>query len=64
MKTVTALQDETESWRNFDKQLHDLLELAEMDDESIQEELETELEALEKDLEINTALDRERHGKK
>ncbi len=51
MKRVTALQDETKSWHNFDKQLHDLLELAEMDDESILGELEMEVDALEKDLE-------------
>ena len=51
MKTVTSLQDETESWRGFDKQLQDLLELAEMDDASILGELEVEVDALEKDLE-------------
>jgi peptide chain release factor 2 len=51
MKTVTALQDESESWRSFSKQLHDLLELAEMDDESIWDELETEVGTLERDLE-------------
>ena len=50
MKTVTALQDESESWRSFSKQLRDLLELAEMDDESIWEELETEVGTLERDL--------------
>jgi peptide chain release factor 2 len=50
MKTVTALQDESESWRSFSKQLHDLLELAEMDDESIWEELDTEVGTLESDL--------------
>jgi len=50
MKTVTALQDESESWRSFSKQLHDLLELAEMDDESIWDELETEVGTLERDL--------------
>jgi len=51
MKTLTALQDETESWKKFSKQLQDLLELAEMDDESILGELEAEVDALEKDLE-------------
>ena len=51
MKTATALQDETESWKGFSKQLQDLLELAEMDDESILGELEAETDALEKDLE-------------
>jgi len=51
MKKVRALQDETESWKLFDVQLHDLLELAEMDDASILGELESEIDALEKDLE-------------
>ena len=51
MKKVTALQDETESWQLFDTQLHDLFELAEMDDASILGELESEIDALEKDLE-------------
>ena len=51
MKTVTVLQDETESWSSFHRQLQDLLELAEMDDESILGELEVEVDALEKDLE-------------
>jgi peptide chain release factor 2 len=50
MKTVTALQDESDSWKAFQKQLKDLLELAEMDDESFMGELESETDALEKDL--------------
>ena len=51
MKRVRALQDESESWKSFSKQLQDLLELAEMDDASILGELEVEVDALEKDLE-------------
>ena len=51
MKKVTVLQDESESWKGFSKQLQDLLELAEMDDDSILGELEAEVDALEKDLE-------------
>ncbi len=50
MKKVTALQDENDSWKAFDRQLHDLIELAEMDDESFFGELEKETDALEKDL--------------
>ena len=50
MKKVNLLQGETESWRGFSRQLHDLLELAEMEDESILGELESEVDALEKDL--------------
>ena len=51
MKRVTALQDESESWKSFSKELQDLLELVEMDDASILGELEVEVDALEKDLE-------------
>lgn len=51
MKKVTALQDETESWQSFVSQCRDLIELAEMGDESISGELEAEVDALEKDLE-------------
>ena len=50
MKTVNTLQAETESWQKFKTQLDDLLELAEMDDESFLGELEKETAALEKDL--------------
>ncbi len=50
MKTVTRLQEETESWNGFWKRLQDLIELAEMGDESILGELEAETDALEKDL--------------
>lgn len=51
MKKLTVLQEETESWQRFEKQLQDLIELAEMEDESLQGELEKELEVLEKELE-------------
>ena len=50
MKTVTSLQNEQTSWQEFEKRLNDLLELAEMDDESFMGELEKETAALEKDL--------------
>jgi peptide chain release factor 2 len=50
MKTVTSLQNEQTSWQAFEKRLNDLLELAEMDDESFLAELEKETDALEKDL--------------
>lgn len=51
MKSVTALQEETDSWNDFWKELQDWIELAEMGDESILGELEAETDALEKDLE-------------
>ena len=50
MKKVTTLRDESESWSGFSAQLNDLFELAEMGDVSILGELETEVAALEKDL--------------
>jgi len=50
MKKVTTLQNETDSWDAFQKQCQDLVELAEMDDESLRGELEKEINALEKDL--------------
>lgn len=50
MKTVNTLQEESDSWKDFQKRLNDLLELAEMDDESFLGELEKETNALEKDL--------------
>lgn len=51
MKSVTALQEETDSWNDFWKELQDWIELAEIGDESILGELEAETDALEKDLE-------------
>ncbi len=51
MKKVNALQEENDSWKAFDRQLHDLIELAEMGDDSMMGELESETAALEEDLE-------------
>jgi peptide chain release factor 2 len=51
MKKVTALQEEIASWKKFRTQTQDLLELAEMEDESIAEDLISEVALLEKDLE-------------
>jgi len=50
MKKVNDLQEESSSWRTFQSRLNDLLELAEMDDESFLGELEKETDALEKEL--------------
>ena len=50
MKTVTVLQDEQTAWAELEKQINDLLELAEMDDESFMGELEKETTLLEKKL--------------
>ena len=50
MKTVSGLRDEVESWKSLNQHLHDLTELAKLDDDSLRDELETEIKALETDL--------------
>jgi peptide chain release factor 2 len=51
MKQASGLRDEVEAWRRHNQHLHDLLELARMDDESLRGELEGEVAALEGELE-------------
>ena len=51
MKQYTTLKSEVESWRSFSRRLHDTLELAQLDDASLRTELETEVAAIEADLE-------------
>jgi len=50
MKVVSALRDEVESWSKFQSHLRDLVELSRLDDESLRGDLETEIAALEGDL--------------
>jgi peptide chain release factor 2 len=50
MKHVSSLRDEVDSWNSLKQRLHDLTELAQLDDESLRGELETEINALEADL--------------
>jgi peptide chain release factor 2 len=50
MKTVSSLRDDVESWNSLKQHLHDLTELARLDDESLQSEIETELSSLEAEL--------------
>ena len=50
MKTVSSLRDEVGSWNSLKQRLHDLTELAQLDDESLRGELEAELSTLEADL--------------
>jgi peptide chain release factor 2 len=50
MKTLSGLREEVGSWRKFTGHLHDLIELARMDDESLRSDLEVEIAALESDL--------------
>ena len=59
MKELADLRDEIATWRGLEKRLTDTLELAEMEDESLREDLVPEIEALEKEvsrLEIGTLL--------
>lgn len=50
-KTAAALRNEIEDWRGFERRIHDSLELAGMDDESLRPELESEIENIERELE-------------
>jgi peptide chain release factor 2 len=51
MKNVSNLRDEVESWRSHNQHLNDLIELVQLDDESMRADLETEIAKLEADLE-------------
>ena len=51
MKQYTTLKSEVESWRSFSRRLHDTLELAQLNDDSLRADLETEVAAIEADLE-------------
>ncbi len=51
MKQYTTLKSEVESWRGFSRRLHDTLELAQLDDDSLRTDLETEVAVIEADLE-------------
>jgi peptide chain release factor 2 len=50
MKRLARLRDEVESWRHLQQRLHDALELAGIEDESLRPDLEVETEALEKEI--------------
>ncbi len=50
MKVVSSLREEVESWRTFHQHLHDLIELANLEDESLRPDLEKEIAGLEADL--------------
>lgn len=51
MKTVSALRGEVEAWEVIRQQVHDLTDLAKLDDESLRSDLESEIAKLESDLE-------------
>ncbi|NOH03522.1 MAG: peptide chain release factor 2 [Chloroflexi bacterium] len=50
MKTVSALKDDVEIWASIKQQIHDLTDLAHLDDESLRADLEAEIAKLEADL--------------
>ena len=50
-KTAANLRTEVDEWRGFERRLHDALELAGLDDESLRGELEVETGAIEAELE-------------
>lgn len=51
MKTLSSLRDEVASWNGLKQHIHDLAELVRLGDEALRDDLETELAALEVDLE-------------
>jgi len=51
MKTVSNLRDEVETWKKIKNQIHDLTDLAKLNDESLRADLETEIQTLENNLE-------------
>lgn len=51
IKKANALREEVESWGGFARRIQDAQELAQMEDESLREELEIEVERIEQELE-------------
>ena len=65
MKRISSLRNEVEAWRRLEKRLADALELASLEDASLQAELETEAAALEHEVdqrELRTLLSGEYDG--
>ncbi len=50
MKQYNNVKSEVESWRDFSNHLHETLELAQLDDEGLRSELETEITNIESEL--------------
>lgn len=48
MKNLSSLREEVEGWQSLRKQIADMLELAELEDESLRQELEVEVVKIEK----------------
>jgi peptide chain release factor 2 len=51
MKVVSSLRSDVESWNALKQQIHDLTDLARLDDDSLRTDLESEVHKLEVDLE-------------
>jgi len=51
MKTVSSLRDDVQSWSALKQHIHDLAELARMDDDTLRADIESELKDIEADLE-------------
>ncbi len=51
MKTLSALENEIKGWKTLEQQLKDVQELADLDDENIQEELKAEVELIQAEIE-------------
>ena len=50
MKNISALREEVESWHNLEERIGDALELAQLEDESLRAELESETETIEAEI--------------
>jgi peptide chain release factor 2 len=50
MKRMSGMREEVESWQSLRQRLHDALELAQIEDESLRSELESETEQIEKEI--------------
>ena len=51
MKQYNAIKADVDLWRSFSRRLYDALELAQLDDESLRADLESEISAIEAELE-------------
>ena len=54
MKQYNPMKAEVDSWRTFSRRIQDALELAQLDDESLRAEMETEVSAIETELETRS----------
>lgn len=50
MKALSVIRHEVEDWQTLQARIHDVLELAELEDESFSSDITSELEAIEKEL--------------